>query len=94
VTVSIVYVISLHLETPPKIILTLLKSLLLYAHQNFLIVIKLILSRLPQESRDNVWAHSLQMLIENKGFKKKKKIEMFAILNYNIDQQTTIIQRV
>lgn len=93
VTVSIVYVISLHLETPPKIILTLLKNMLLYAHQNFLIFVKLILSRLPQESRDNVWAHSLQTLMDNKGFRKRKKAEMFAQLNYNTTQLVMMIQR-
>jgi Dullard-like phosphatase family protein len=93
-TISIVYVISLHLETPPSIILTLLKNMLMYVQQNFLIFIKLILSRLPQESRDNIWAHSLQMMIENKGFKKTRKAELFALLNYNISQLIVIIQKI
>lgn len=93
-TISIVYVISLHLETPPTIILTLLRNMLLYVHQNFLVFIKLILTRLPQESRDNVWAHSLQMLIEEKGFKKKKKNELFAILSHNLAQLIKITQKI
>jgi Dullard-like phosphatase family protein len=94
VTISIVYVISLHLETPPTIILTLLKNMLMYVHQNFLIFVKLILTRLPQESRDNVWAHSLQMLVENKGLKKQKKAELFACLNHNISQLVLITKKI
>lgn len=94
VTISIIYAINLHLKTPPTIILTLIKSLMLYAHQNFLILIKLILSRLPQDSRENVWAYSLQALIENKGFKKKKKFELFHVLNYDIEQQVKILMKI
>lgn len=93
VTVSVVYVISLHLETPPTIILTLLKTLLVHVQQNFLIFIKLILSRLPQESRDNVWAHSLQLLVDSRGLKKRKKAELFALLNYNVGQMVAVITK-
>lgn len=56
-------------------------------------MIKLILSRLPQESRDNVWAHSLQTLIDTKGLKKKKKAEMFLMLGQSIEQQGRIIKK-
>ncbi|CAI2385968.1 unnamed protein product [Moneuplotes crassus] len=94
VTVSIVYVISLHLETPPSIILTILKNMLFYIHQNFLVQIKLILSRLPQESRDNVWAHSLQNMVDSKGLKTKKKPELFALLNHNNTQLVAFIQKI
>lgn len=68
--------------------------MLFYVHQNFFVFVKLILSRLPQESRDNVWAHSLQMLVENKGFKRKKKPELFALLNHNISQLVAITQKI
>jgi hypothetical protein len=93
VTISMVYVISLHLETPPTIILTLLKNLLMYAHQNYLIIVKLILSRLPQESRDNVWAYTLKDLIESKNLKDKKKADLFKILAYSLSQQIKIIEK-
>lgn len=52
------------------------------------------MSRLPQDSRENVWAYSLQALIENKGFKKKKKIEVFNILSYDLEQQIKIIKKI
>jgi len=59
-----------------------------------MVFIKLILTRLPQESRDNIWAHSLQMKVENKGFQKKKKPELFALLNHNISQLVVITKKI
>lgn len=36
-----------------------LKSLFFYTHQNFLVLIDVIIHRLPTESSHNIWAHSL-----------------------------------
>lgn len=91
VAISLVYAIGLHLETPPNAILSLLKNLLLYTHQNFLLLIKLILGRLPKDTRENVWAYSLQALVQNKGYAQKTKIEVFNILGYGVEQQSQII---
>mmetsp|Transcript_4980 Transcript_4980/g.4226 ORF Transcript_4980/g.4226 Transcript_4980/m.4226 type:complete len:208 (+) Transcript_4980:755-1378(+) len=68
--------------------------MLFYIQQNFLVFVKLVLTRLPQESRDNVWAHSLQTLVENKGYQKKKKPELFALLNHNISQLVMITKKI
>lgn len=56
IVVSIAYVISLHLETPPKSVLHILRTSAYYVHQNFLKMIELVIKRLPQESRENHWA--------------------------------------
>lgn len=49
--------------------LTLLKNLLFYTHQNFLVIVEVIISRLPSESTQNIWAHSLQAILLNKSSK-------------------------
>jgi hypothetical protein len=47
-------------ETPLTVaVLTNLKNLLFYTHQNFLVLIDVIIHRLPPESSHNIWAHSL-----------------------------------
>jgi hypothetical protein len=43
----------------PAAILTNLKNLFFYSHQNFLVLIDVIIHRLPPESSHNIWAHSL-----------------------------------
>jgi len=50
--------------------LTNLKNLFFYTHQNFLILIDVIIRRLPVESSNNIWAHSLQAILLNKSSKK------------------------
>ena len=52
-----------------------LKNLFFYVHQNFLIVVDIILHRLPPESSTNIWAHSLQAILINKRSKRLKKGE-------------------
>lgn len=42
------------------------KKLIFHAHQNFLALIELIISRLPRISCSNLWAHSLQAILLNK----------------------------
>jgi hypothetical protein len=43
-----------------------LKKMLFYAHQNFLLISQIIVGRLPPESSNNIWAHSLLAQILNK----------------------------
>ena len=50
-----------------------LKNLMFYTHQNFLVLIELIIRRLPPESVHNIWAHSLQAILLNKSSKKVLK---------------------
>lgn len=50
--------------------LTALKNLFFYTHQNFLVLIDVIIRRLPPESSHNIWAHSLQAILLNKSSKK------------------------
>jgi hypothetical protein len=47
-----------------------LKNLLFFTHQNFLVLIDVIINRLPSESSHNIWAHSLQAILLNKSSKK------------------------
>lgn len=35
------------------------KKIMFYIHQNFLLLSQIILGRLPKQSKNNVWAHSL-----------------------------------
>lgn len=51
-------------------VLTNLKNLLFYTHQNFLVLIDVIIHRLPPESSHNIWAHSLQAILLNKSSRK------------------------
>jgi hypothetical protein len=44
-----------------------------YTHQNFLVLIDLIIRRLPPESVHNIWAHSLQAILLNKSSKRLHK---------------------
>jgi hypothetical protein len=50
--------------------LTHLKNLFFFSHQNFLVLIDVIIHRLPPESSHNIWAHSLQAILLNKSSKK------------------------
>jgi Dullard-like phosphatase family protein len=47
-----------------------MKNLFFYTHQNFLTLIEVIINRLPPESNQNIWAHSLQAILLNKSSKK------------------------
>lgn len=44
--------------------------MLFYTHQNFLVLIDVIIHRLPPESSHNIWAHSLQAILLNKSSRK------------------------
>ena len=48
----------------------LFKNLLFFTHQNFLVLVDLIINRLPPDSVHNIWAHSLQAILLNKSSKK------------------------
>jgi hypothetical protein len=50
---------SAHNETLAHQASEILKSIMFYTHQNFLILIDVIIQRLPPESTVNIWAHSL-----------------------------------
>ena len=57
----------------PSGVSELFKNLLFYTHQNFLVLIDLIINRLPPDSVHNIWAHSLQAILLNKSSKKLLK---------------------
>lgn len=67
-----------------------MKNLLGYVHQNFIAVVELILSKLPQENLKNSFAQKLQVIMKQRR-KKVKKETAFAssegpsglIKNYN-----------
>ena len=42
------------------------KNLMFFIHQNFLLNCQLVLGRLPAESSNNIWAHSLLAQVLNK----------------------------
>ena len=42
------------------------KEILFYVHQNFLLIAQIIVGRLPPQSVNNIWAHSLLAQILNK----------------------------
>lgn len=48
---------------------THLKNLIFNVHQNFLVVLKMILSRLPREFESNMWATRLFSIVQNKHVK-------------------------
>ena len=54
----------------PYAVLSHLKNLFFFTHQNFLVLIDVIIHRLPPESSHNIWAHSLQAILLNKSSKK------------------------
>ena len=58
-------------------------QILKIVHQNFLVVISIILSRLPKESKENVWAHSLQVILSNKYGKVLKRSEAKSVFTQN-----------
>jgi len=47
-------------------VLSHLKNLLFNIHQNFLMIIKLILARMPKEFYNNIWVNKLNTIIQNK----------------------------
>jgi hypothetical protein len=57
-----------------------LKKLLFFVHQNFLLLAQIIVGRLPPESSNNIWAHSLLAQILN------KKAHSFSLTSTNFKQ--------
>lgn len=84
VIISIAYVISLHIETPTKLILNLLWTSLYYVHQNFLLFIELILKWLPPENWTFNWSKKLETIVLSKSDAKNlEKNEIFWTINKN-----------
>jgi len=54
-----------------EILMTHLKNLIFYVHQNFLSLMEYILLRIHPESSKNMWAFSLQETLSNKRLQKK-----------------------
>lgn len=54
-----------------EILMTHLKNLVFYVHQNFLSLMEYILLRIHPESSKNMWAFSLQETLSNKRLQKK-----------------------
>jgi hypothetical protein len=44
-----------------------LQNLLFFTHQNFLVLIDVIINKLPSKSSHNIWVHSLQAILLNKA---------------------------
>eukprot|EP00347_Sterkiella_histriomuscorum_P018948 403343543 len=68
--------------------LTNLKNLLFYTHQNFLVLIDVIIHRLPPESSHNIWAHSLELLF---SLLEKFTTGLLQKQNQIINQKSNIV---
>jgi len=59
------------MEESKQLINSFLKNLFFYVHQNFLIVIQIMLSRMPTKGKaSNLWASTLQKILNEKLMKK------------------------
>ena len=76
-----------------------LKDITFYVHQNYLILVDFILSRLPSVSSENVlityvWANSLRNIVVNKKAKNQKKLDNHFDLKRNSDQIINLISNI
>ena len=86
IAISMAYVISLHIETPTKVVLHLLRTAIYYVHQNFLLFIELVLKRLPPENWTFNWAKRLETIVLSKSDAKAlEKYEIFKTITKNND---------
>jgi hypothetical protein len=66
---------------------THLKNLIFNVHQNFLVIVKIILSRLPREFESNMWATRLFSIVQNKQvkfFDNKDSHDLFNLKQNNL----------
>ena len=63
--------------------ITHLKNLIFNVHQNFLVMVKLILSRLPKEFESNMWATRLFAIVQNKQVKFFNNQDLFTLKQNN-----------
>jgi len=64
-------------ETVDLKILSKIKKMLYFVHQNFLIKVQLIIERLPEISKESLWAHSLQAVLLNKKSSAERPLLAF-----------------
>ncbi len=79
IAVANYYTSAPELVKPTHLQLNQIKNLLSFVHQNFLNVADLILSKLPVEAMNNVWATTLTNLIKNKKGKRSKKSDPYSM---------------
>lgn len=56
-----------------------LKNLFFNIHQNFLVIIKLILARVPDEFGQNIWVNKLNTVVKNKLINTGNNDEIFML---------------
>lgn len=80
--------------SPPSMMLTQVQNVMFYVHQNFLVVVSFLLSRLPPDNMANSWAQNLQMLIDSKRVKRAKRCDSNDLLRQNNEVIANIIKNV
>jgi len=80
--------------SPPSMMLTQVQNVMFYVHQNFLVVVSFLLSRLPTDNGANSWAQNLQLLIDAKRVKRAKRCDSNDLLRQNNEVISNIIKNV
>ena len=80
--------------SPPSMMLTQVQTIMFYVHQNFLLILSFLLSRLPPDTAASSWTHNLQLLIQSKKVRKGKRIDNSDLMRHNNETISNIVKNV